>query len=135
MEDCGEAAALYKLHGVIVNALIATDAENRHDVRMVQLRRGLGLDLKSLALLGVNRRGKWKHLEGNPSAQGDLFGLIDDAHTSAADFAQDSVFAELGGRGNRISELSGGELRVGKLRGRVLNELQPGETLTELLRD
>jgi hypothetical protein len=52
-----------------VNPLIATDPENRHDVRMVQLRSGLGLDLKSLALFGVNRRSEWEHFESNASAQ------------------------------------------------------------------
>ena len=111
VEDRCQAAALDKLHGVVVNALIAADTEDGHDVGMVQLRGGLSLDLEPLALLGVDRRGEGKHLERNAPAQRDLLGLIDDAHAPAADFAEDPVFAQLCGRGNRIGELGGGELR------------------------
>ena len=68
VEEGGQAAAVDKLHDVVVDSLVATDVEDGHDMRMVQLRRGLGLDLEPLALLGVDGGGEWKDLQGNPSA-------------------------------------------------------------------
>ena len=107
VEDRRQAAALDKLHGVVVNALVAADAEDRHDVRVVQLRGGLGLDLEPLPLLGVDRRGERQHLQGNAPAQRDLLGLVDDAHAPPADLAEDAVFAQLGARRDGVGRIGG----------------------------
>ena len=58
VDDGRQAAALNKLHRVVVDTLVTADTEDGHDVSMMQLRRGLGLDLEPLALLGVDRRGE-----------------------------------------------------------------------------
>ena len=135
VEDGGQAAAVDELHGVVVDAVVAADAEDRHDVRMVQLGGGLGLDLEPLALLGVDRRGEGQDLERDAPAQRDLLGLVDDAHAAAADLAEDPVFAELGACGNRIGETGRGDLRIGKLGGGGLDELEPGKALAKCLGD
>ena len=62
-DDRREAAAVDELHGVVMDAVIAADAEDGHNVRMVQLGCGLGFDLKSLPLLGIDGRREGKHLE------------------------------------------------------------------------
>ncbi len=105
MEDGRQAAAVDELHRVVVDALVAADTEDRHDVRMVQLRGRLGLDLEPLALLGIDRRRKGKHLERDPPAQRNLLGLIDDAHTPSADLAEDPIFAKLGAGRNRFGQM------------------------------
>jgi hypothetical protein len=43
----------------------------------------LGLVLEALQLPGVEGGGERQDLEGHPPAQGDLFGLVDDAHAAA----------------------------------------------------
>ena len=69
MEDGRQAAALNELHRVVVDTLVTADTEDGHDVRMMQLRGGLGFDLEPLALLGVDRRSEGKNLQGDASAQ------------------------------------------------------------------
>ncbi len=46
-----------ELHRVIVDARFAANRVNRHDVRMMQMGRGLDLDLKPLNRSGVERGG------------------------------------------------------------------------------
>ena len=118
-----------------MNADFAADAENGHDVRMMQLRRGLRLDLEPLPLLWINRRGERQYFESNVPAQRNLLGLIDDTHTPTPDLAQDSIFAQLSAGWNRIVEMGQGKLRIGKLRDSGLDELQPGKTLSQCLGD
>ena len=59
----GQGLALDELHRVVMHAPLAADREDRHDVGVVQLRRGLGLDLEPLQLPGVERRGERQHLQ------------------------------------------------------------------------
>ena len=47
-DQVGEVLALDQLHRVVMNAALAADGVDGHDVRVVQLGRGLGLILKSL---------------------------------------------------------------------------------------
>ena len=105
VKDGRQAAALDELHRVVVNAMVAADTEDRHDVRMMQLRGGLCLDLEPLPLLGVDRRGEGQHLQCDAPAQRNLLGLVDDAHSPAADLAEDPVFAELATGENRIGRV------------------------------
>ena len=84
---CGQGPALDELHGVEVDAALAADGEDRDDVRVVQLRRGLGLVLEPLQLARVERGREGQHLQGHAAAQRDLLGLVDDAHAAAADLA------------------------------------------------
>ena len=90
----GQAAALDELHRVVVHALVAAHGEDRHDVGMVQGRRDLGLDLEPGELLGVGSGGHRQHLQGDPPAQRHLVGLVDDAHSAAADLADQLKLAQ-----------------------------------------
>ena len=69
LDDCCQRLALDVLHGVIVHAALAADAEHRHDVRVIQARRGLCFVLESLQLPGIERRGKRQHLERDPATE------------------------------------------------------------------
>ena len=60
------------LHGVEMDPPVAAGREDRHDVGMVELGRGLGLDQEPLPLPGIDRRGEGQDLEGDPAAEGDL---------------------------------------------------------------
>ncbi len=109
MDEGGQAAAVDELHGVVVDSLLATDVEDGHDVRVVQLRRGLGLDLESLPLLGVDGGGEREHLQSNAAAERDLLGLVNDPHSPSADFAEDAIVAQLGAVGDQIGRIGGRE--------------------------
>ena len=131
MKNRRQAAALDKLHRVVMNAAVASNSEDGHDVRMVQLRSGLSLDLEPLPLLGVDRRREREHFQSHPPTQRDLLGLVHDAHAATSDLAQNSIFTKLGRRGDRLGEMRRARLTVGKLRGGRLDKLQAGKTLAE----
>ena len=136
MQDRSQAAALDKLHGVVVDALVAADSEDGHDMSVVKLRGGLRLDLKPLALPGVNCCGEWQHLQGDAAAERHLLGLVDDPHPPPTDLAEDAVVAELRSGGNAIGRISGrNRLRPAELRGCCLDQLQSGQALAEVLSD
>ena len=101
MEDGSQAATVNELHCVIMDAIIATDAKNWHDVWMMQLRGGLSLDLKPLTLLGIDRRGEGKHLQRDSAAKRNLLGFVNDCHPSSADLAKNAIITQLGARGNQ----------------------------------
>ena len=90
----GEGPAVDELHGVEVDAALAADRVDGHDVGVVQLGGGLGLVLEALQVLGVQRRGERQHLQRDAPAQGQLHGLVDDAHAAAADLADDLEIAQ-----------------------------------------
>ncbi len=109
-DDRRQAVAVDKLHRVVVNTRVAADAENRHDVRMMKLRRRLHFDVKPLPLLGVGRGRVRQNFQSNPTAERDLLRLVDDAHSATADLAEDVEISEprlgrqgwLGQRGRRV---------------------------------
>src|SRR5262249_39272867 len=82
-----------ELHDVVVQAVLRADAEDRDDVGVVQAGGRLRLPLEPLALAVVKEELR-QHLQGDVPAQGDLLGLIDDAHAAPADLAQDAVVAQ-----------------------------------------
>ncbi len=91
LDHLGQGLALDELHGVVVDALVAADRVDGHDVGVVQLGRRLRLVLEALQLPGVERRGERQDLQGDPPGQRDLLGLVDDPHAAAADLADDPV--------------------------------------------
>ena len=95
-DDGGEAAAVDELHGVVVNAVVAAHAEDRDNMRVVELGGRVGLDLEPLAVLGVDGGGEREGLQGDSPAERKLLGLVDDAHPTSSDLAQNVVVAELG---------------------------------------
>jgi len=64
-----EALALDELHGVVEDAVLFADTEDRHDVRVVQPRRRPGLALEALPLRRVQQRMAGQDLEGNVASQ------------------------------------------------------------------
>src|SRR5262249_11886334 len=80
VNDRRETSAIDKLHCVVVDSVIASYAEDGNDMRVVQLRGRLGLDLKTLALFGVDRSGEWKDFQCNMPAERNLLRFIDDSH-------------------------------------------------------
>ena len=73
---------------------LTADVEHRHDVRMLEKRRRLGLVLEALELAGVQRRRQWQDLEGQAPAGRWSLGLVDDAHAAAANLAHQAIVAE-----------------------------------------
>ena len=95
VEHAVEPLALDELHDVIGRLALLADAEDWHDVGVVELRRGPGLALESPAGPGVAEHLRGQDLERHMPPQRDLLGLVDDAHPAPADLADDAVVAEL----------------------------------------
>ena len=134
LDDAGQGLALDELHGVMMHAAVAADGVDRDDVGVVQQRRGLGLDLESLELLGVGHGGEGQYLQRHAAVEGQLHGLVDDAHAAAADRAEQLVVpqgaeARTGfARGGRAAGVIGGRgaAQVGQL-------FEGGEQPTEVV--
>ena len=84
-----------KLHGVVVDPSFLTDAEHRHDVRVVEPGRRLRFTSEAFPLFFADEGMRRKDLESYPAAERRLGRLVDDAHTAAADLSEDAVFADL----------------------------------------
>ena len=80
------------------------DAEDRHDVGVVQLRRRLRLALEATPRPGVLPELLGQDLEGDVPAERDLLRLVDDAHAAVADLADDAVVAQALERRQRPSD-------------------------------
>ena len=89
-----QALALDVLHGVVVHPVVLADAEDRHDVGVVEHGRGAGLALEPLELVGVAQAVLRQDLERHVPAQALLHRLVDDAHAAAGDLPQDAVVAQ-----------------------------------------
>ena len=76
-----------------MNASIRSHGVNWQDVGMLKLRGGLGLDLKSMTLSMVDRQRERQDFQREAAPERLLYRLINDAHTTSADFANDSKVA------------------------------------------
>ena len=94
LQDLVEAQPLDELHDVVAQAVVFADAEDRHDVGVVQLRRRLRLALEATLRPGVLPELLGQDLEGDVPAERDLLRLVDDAHAAVADLADDAVVAQ-----------------------------------------
>ena len=94
VEDVGQAAALDELHGVIMDAPLGADGEDRHDVRVMQPGDRLGLATEPLHGLLVGDGPEPQDLERHTTAERRLLGLIDDAHAAASELADDPEIAQ-----------------------------------------
>ena len=72
----------------------ATNAVDRDNVLVVELRRCLGFVLEPLKLLGVEGGGERQHLQSHTPVQRDLVRLVNDPHAAPADLPNDAVVAE-----------------------------------------
>jgi hypothetical protein len=102
-------------------------------VRVLEVGRGLRFNLEPLSLLRFERGGERQDLEGHAPPQRDLLGLINDAHASAAQDADDSEISQTSG----LTE----HLFLAALLGCIArsqgadDQLQPAQALTQVFRD
>ena len=104
-------------------ALVLADLEDRHDPRMVEVGRRLGLGVEALDVGVVGELAGEDHLERDGPVEAHLPGLEDDTHAAAGELADDLVVAEVadaGGFGRAgcgrwiLPEHRGGGLIVGR---------------------
>src|SRR5262245_47125566 len=88
-----EGLSLDELHGVEGGLAVLADLENRHDVRVMQLRRRLRLAAEALQGTSVAREPDRQQLEGDAASQRQLLRLVDDAHAATAQLADNPVTA------------------------------------------
>src|SRR5262249_7368588 len=88
--DVIEAETFDVLHHVEWLVVVLPDAEDRHDVGVVQPGGSLGLALEALNLSSVDERPGRQDLERDLPAEPFLLGLVDHAHSTAADLANDT---------------------------------------------
>src|SRR6266478_1127404 len=60
-DDRGQCLSFDVLHGVIVDAMLTADAEDRHNVGMVEGGGGLGFIFETLHLSGIESGRKWQN--------------------------------------------------------------------------
>ena len=90
-----EALPLDEAHREIMLALVLADLEDRHDARMVEVGRRLGLDVEPPHVgLGRELAGK-DHLECDRPVQADLPRPVHHAHAAACDLLDQFVIAEI----------------------------------------
>ena len=94
-DDQVQALTLDELHGVKADIPILAHLVDRHDVGVVQSRRGAGLAAEPLLDHPVAGHLPRQDLERHPAAQRDLLGLVHHAHAAPADLAEDPVVADL----------------------------------------
>jgi hypothetical protein len=82
VQDHVQPQALDELHDAVVQAVLLADAEDRHDVGVVQLRRRPRLTLEAAQLPRVEQSVGRQHLDGHVPAEGALLRLVDDAHAA-----------------------------------------------------
>ncbi len=75
-------------------AVVFADVVNRADIRVVERRSRAGLPMESFQGLAVGGNVVRKELQGYVSAEPGVFGLVDDAHTTAAQLFEDTVVGE-----------------------------------------
>ena len=112
-----EPLALDELHGVVVDAVALADAEDGHDVGVMQPPGRLGLAAEAGKVRRVQQRRGRQHLEGHVPAERFLLRLVNDAHAAPAHLTQDAIVAEAiqfgEGGGRRPLETLGGVDGVG----------------------
>ena len=99
--------------------MVLTDAEDGHDVGVVQPGRRPGLTLEALLGTGIDQELAGQDLQRDMASEGDLLGLVYDPHPAAADLADDPVIAQPPQRGQRA-----GGRRLGHLLPIFLDLLQ-----------
>ena len=83
-----------ELHHVVMDAVLLADAEDGHDVGVVQPGGRLRLAKKPLQARGRGHPGRRQDLQRHVPAERLLLRLVDDAHAAAADLPQDAEIAQ-----------------------------------------
>ena len=87
----GKAAAGQERHAEIMQPVVLPDLEDRHDIRMFERSDDLRFVLESEQVLPRGEPAVEYHLQCDQTAWRELSGLINDAHTPAADLGEDLV--------------------------------------------
>ena len=90
-----EISAVDQLHAEVMMAFVLADLVDRHDVRMIQVRRGLRFHPEPLEILGRRESAGPDHLQRQDAVQADLPGLVDDPHTALGEDLEQLVVAEV----------------------------------------
>ena len=90
----GEARPLDELHGVVVLIAVGPHRVDRDDVRVIEQRGRSGFELEPGPLAAVGHRTVRQHLHGHPAPECDLFGLVHDRHSPAANLADQAIVAQ-----------------------------------------
>jgi hypothetical protein len=98
VDDGCERLPLDVAHGVEVHATLAADSVDFDNVGMIEAGGGEGLVFETLQVPWVEHGGEGEDFQGHATPQRDLLGLVDDAHATAADFAEEAEVAESGSR-------------------------------------
>lgn len=80
-----------ELHGVIVNSLCLTHAEDRHNIGVVQPRRRPRFPPEALQVSGIHQAVEGQNLERDVPAKRFLHRFIHDPHAAPPNFAQDTI--------------------------------------------
>ena len=88
---CGEAAAFGEFEREIRAVFVLADGVDGDDVRMAQPGDGVGLGPESVELIGRGVLALGDHLDRHDPAELLVAGLVDDAHTAAAQQLEDLV--------------------------------------------
>ncbi len=91
--DVAQRAAGHVLHDEVGDLAVGALVEDRHDVAVVELGRGLGLALEALGERGVVAEAVVHDLDGHLATESLIGGLEDAGHPAARDALADEVAA------------------------------------------
>ncbi len=94
----GEVLALDVIHREIMLPLVFANLVNGHDVRMLQIGRGLRFGVEPLHQRGRSEFSRENHLQRHRAVKGRLPRLEDDAHAASRDLLQQLVISEVADR-------------------------------------
>ncbi len=86
--------ALDVLHRIEADAALLAVVEDADDIRVMQPRRGSGLNVESAQVLLVGPEPRMHHLQRDPALERLVLGLVDHPHPAAADPSEDLVVAQ-----------------------------------------
>ena len=82
-------------HRIVLMPVVFADLVDRHDMRMIQVRGGLGLGAKPLHVAAGGEVAGEDHLERHRAVERHLPRLVDDPHAAPGDLLQQFVVAEV----------------------------------------
>src|ERR1700678_1075439 len=105
--------AIKKLHGNEGRTVLVINLVDRADVGMIQCRSSFGLALKAQKRLRVFGDLIRQELQGHKAVERNILGLVDDAHSAAADLFQNAVARnDLSNHRRRILRWGWGEVNL-----------------------
>ncbi len=87
--------ALDELHAEVMVPFVLADLVDRHDVRVIEVRRGLRLQAEPLQVVGGREPARSHHLERHHAVEADLASLENDPHPALSDHLDEIVVAKV----------------------------------------